>query len=38
MLQLAAKAGISKREAGVIIDEVLASTRQIEASFPDLTK
>ena len=26
MLQLAAKAGISKREAGIIIDEVLAST------------
>ncbi len=55
MLQLARKAGISKREAGSIIDEVLAavrrwkkfadrahlssaSARQIEASFPDLTK
>ena len=55
MLQLAAKAGISKREAGAIIDEVRSATRlwkkfadraglssavtrQIEASFPDLTK
>ena len=55
MLQLARKAGISKREAGSIIDEVLAAThrwkkfadraclssavtRQIQASFPDLTK